>query len=89
MLEKLGHHIQVLSIYIYKMNDVNSAIKYCDKVYTSKDKNSDRVKSSIFMITAQFHFVTHPRRFRYLYLPAAIRFHTSEITNYYCGLILP
>lgn len=45
MLEKLGRHEQVLSIYVYRLNDIDRAIEYCDRVYASENENSYQVKS--------------------------------------------
>lgn len=43
VLGKLGRHEQVLSMYVTVLDDVNRAIEYCDKVYKSKNENSDQI----------------------------------------------
>ncbi|XP_050430213.1 vam6/Vps39-like protein isoform X2 [Adelges cooleyi] len=43
VLGKLGRHEQVLSMYVTVLNDIDRAISYCDKVYKSKDEDSEQI----------------------------------------------
>ncbi|XP_017764075.1 PREDICTED: vam6/Vps39-like protein [Eufriesea mexicana] len=44
ILERLGRHQQVISIYISLLNDIPKAIEYCYNVYTRYKKNVDKQK---------------------------------------------
>jgi hypothetical protein len=54
ILERLGRHEQALSIYTTKLNDMDKALAYCEKVYDKNDPSSREVSSSVkFILIAQ------------------------------------